>query len=63
MPVEPFDLLGGKGQAHRPDLCQHAPDDGCLWCCERCNTDTHWCPGCGCIVDHRDGACLDCLDN
>lgn len=60
MIIEPFDSLGGKGQAHRPDRCDHAPEDGCMWCCDACNTDTHRCPGCGTVTDHQYTVCPDC---
>lgn len=51
---------GDKGAEHRPDRCNHAADDGCMWCCMRCNTDTHWCPDCGTVTDHRGAACEEC---
>lgn len=51
---------GDKGCEYRPDRCEHEPDDGCEWCCMRCNTDTHWCPGCGTVSDHRNTPCGDC---
>lgn len=54
---------GGKGQAYRPDLCSHAPDDGCEWCCATCNFDRHYCPGCGTVSDHRNTPCPDCTVN
>lgn len=49
-----------KGCDYRPDRCAHAEGDGCEWCCMRCNTDTHFCPGCGTVTDHRQIACTDC---
>lgn len=58
--IEPFDSLGGKGQAYRPDLCDHAPEDGCMWCCSVCNVDRHCCPGCGTTLGHLDKVCDDC---
>jgi hypothetical protein len=52
---------GDKGCQRRPDSrCKHAPDDGCHWCCICCNTDTHWCPGCGTITGHKEKVCVDC---
>lgn len=51
---------GDKGCEHRPDRCQHAPDEGCMWCCMKCNTDTHLCPGCGTPVGHKDISCREC---
>lgn len=55
---------GSKGNEYRPDRCEHGPDDGCMWCCMRCNTDTHRCPGCGTVTDHKETvccpACPDC---
>lgn len=53
---------GDKGAAYRPDKCAHEPDDGCEWCCQRCNTDTHWCPGCGTVTDHKETVCGDCKE-
>jgi hypothetical protein len=32
---------GDKGCEHRPDKCTHGPDDGCMWCCMRCNLNAH----------------------
>lgn len=26
--------------------------DGCAWCCDRCNLDTHMCGGCGMPLAH-----------
>jgi hypothetical protein len=51
---------GSKGNKYRPEKCTHAPNDGCEWCCERCNYDTHFCPGCGTVVGHLDIACDEC---
>lgn len=48
------------GYQYRPDKCEHPADDGCMWCCMRCNTDTHWCPGCGTVTDHKGTVCEDC---
>lgn len=50
---------GDKGQAYRPDKCDHAADDGCMWCCQRCNQDRHWCPGCGTVTDRKGSVCGD----
>lgn len=52
----------GPGNEYRPDKCQHTEGQtGCLWCCERCNHDTHLCGGCGTIVGHDDGnICKEC---
>jgi hypothetical protein len=52
---------GTKGSLYRPDRCQHAPDDGCEWCCQTCNHDRHLCPGCGTNIGHNDGVCPDCV--
>ena len=43
-----------------PD-CNHAAEDGCMWCCRYCNVDRHVCPGCGTITDHKGSPCPDCL--
>lgn len=51
---------GDKGCERRPDKCDHPADDGCEWCCMRCNVDQHLCPGCGTVVGHNDVACDDC---
>lgn len=48
---------GDKGEVYRPDKCKHEPDDGCMWCCRQCNTDTHWCPNCGTVSDHKETTC------
>lgn len=53
---------GGKGEEYRPDRCTHGPGDGCEWCCRRCNTDTHWCPGCGTVTDHQGTVCPECRE-
>lgn len=50
-----------KGCDYRPDKCEHAADDGCMWCCERCNHDEHHCPGCGTISDHKNTPCPECV--
>ena len=52
---------GDKGEEYRPDKCEHASDDGCMWCCETCNYDRHYCPGCGTVADHKNTACPDCV--
>lgn len=51
---------GDKGQEYRPDRCQHQLGDGCMWCCQQCNLDHHFCPGCGTVTGHRETACPDC---
>jgi hypothetical protein len=51
---------GDKGCEYRPDQCAHARDDGCMWCCMRCNTDRHFCPGCGTVSGHQNEPCEDC---
>lgn len=48
---------GDKGEEYRPDKCEHASDDGCMWCCQRCNTDTHLCGGCGTVANHKEDPC------
>lgn len=48
---------GDKGEAYRPDLCDHDPDDGCEWCCRQCNVDQHLCPGCGTVANHKEEPC------
>lgn len=55
-------VWGDKGEEYRPDLCEHEAGDGCMWCCQRCNTDRHWCPGCGTVTDHYATECGDCQD-
>lgn len=52
---------GDKGEEYRPDRCEHPADDGCMWCCSRCNYDRHWCPGCGAVSDHHNTPCDECL--
>jgi hypothetical protein len=51
---------GDVGCERRLDKCDHAPDDGCMWCCMCCNLDTHRCPGCGTVTDHKNTACDEC---
>lgn len=52
---------GGKGEVHDESKCKHDdPNDGCEWCCNRCNFDTHFCPGCGTVTGHQDEACDHC---
>lgn len=51
---------GAKGYEHRPERCEHAKDDGCEWCCMKCNTDTHWCPECGAVSNHKEEPCNPC---
>lgn len=51
---------GDKGCERRPDKCDHAPNDGCEWCCMHCNTDMHRCGGCGTPTDHKETICPDC---
>lgn len=48
---------GDKGCEYRPDRCNHGPYNGCEWCCMECNTDTHWCPGCGTVSNHFEELC------
>lgn len=48
---------GDKGCEYRPDKCKHEKDDGCEWCCMKCNTDTHWCPICGTVANHKEEPC------
>ncbi len=44
------------------EKCKHNPDDGCMWCCEECDTDTHRCGGWGSPVTHlMKGICRDCM--
>jgi hypothetical protein len=31
-----------------------------MWCCQLCNYDTHWCGGCGTILNHGEHTCEDC---
>lgn len=55
---------GDKGcvpDKSQPEHLAHAADDGCMWCCMRCNTDTHWCPGCGTVADHKNTPCPECV--
>lgn len=52
---------GDKGCEYRPDKCEHEEDDGCEWCCMRCNYDHHFCPGCGTVTDHKETACPECI--
>lgn len=54
---------GDKGCAYRPDLCDHEPDDGCMYCCMQCNEDRHLCPNCGTISDHRETPCSPCINH
>lgn len=55
---------GDKGCAYRPDLCEHFPGDGCMWCCMDCNLDRHRCPNCGTVSDHHDNLCEPhCVDH
>lgn len=57
---------GDKGEDYwwsytfRPDKCEHDLNDGCEWCCRKCNYDTHRCPGCGTVTDHKETVCDDC---
>jgi hypothetical protein len=51
---------GDKGCEYRPDKCKHESGQGCEWCCIQCNTDTHWCPGCGTVTDHNGLLCIEC---
>lgn len=51
---------GDKGCEYAPSKCEHEAGDGCMWCCMRCNTDTHFCPGCGTVSDHKDTLCEEC---
>lgn len=53
-------MWGDKGEFFRGEICQHEPNDGCMWCCETCNYDRHICPGCGTIIDHNDKCCEEC---
>lgn len=53
-------MWGDKGCVYDPTKCTHPANDGCMWCCMRCNTDTHRCPGCGTVTDHQDSECDDC---
>lgn len=48
---------GDKGCEFRPDRCRHDADEGCEWCCMRCNTDQHRCPACGGVTGHKDEPC------
>jgi hypothetical protein len=43
----------------RTPNCDHAVDDGCLWCCEDCNWDRHLCPGCGAVGNHKNQTCAE----
>jgi len=52
---------GDKGEEYRPDKCEHEPDDGCMWCCEECNNDRHYCPDCGTISNHKEEPCNPCV--
>jgi len=47
-------------EQYRPDKCTHGPDDGCMWCCMRCNLNAHFCPGCGTESDHHNTPCPEC---
>lgn len=40
--------------------CRHPLGEGCYKCCDRCNYDTHTCPGCGIDVNHGTVCCEDC---
>jgi hypothetical protein len=51
---------GDKGEEYRPDKCTHDSDDGCEWCCEKCNKDQHLCPKCGTISNHKEEPCNPC---
>jgi hypothetical protein len=51
---------GDKGCVRNLSKCDHADDDGCEWCCMKCNTDSHWCPECGTVSDHKNSPCNPC---
>ena len=40
--------------------CSHGIGAGCWHCCQRCNYDTHTCPGCALPLAHGTEACADC---
>jgi hypothetical protein len=42
--------------------CLFCQDAGCPECCERCNYDTHKCPGCGKPLKHGTEVCTDCKE-
>lgn len=64
-PTHPSEAMGmtwgDKGCEYNRDKCQHLLDDGCEWCCMHCNTDTHRCPGCGTVADHKNTPCDECV--
>lgn len=33
--------------------CKFLQTGSCYWCCQRCNTVEHICPGCGTELDHN----------
>ncbi len=51
---------GDKGCVRDLSKCTHPPGDGCEWCCMTCNTDRHFCRGCGTVVSHLEAVCIDC---
>lgn len=53
-------MWGDKGEEYAPHKCEHEKGEGCMWCCQRCNYDTHMCGGCGTIVGHNETTCPDC---
>jgi hypothetical protein len=52
---------GDKGCIYDTSKCTHDKDGGCEWCCMRCNTDTHFCGGCGTVTDHKGTTCPECV--
>lgn len=41
----------------------HPVGQGCYDCCDRCNYDTHICPGCGGDATHTEPVCPDCKED
>lgn len=48
---------GDKGCVKDLSKCEHPANDGCMWCCMQCNTDTHRCPNCGTVSNHKETMC------
>lgn len=42
------------------DFCDHFADQGCMWCCQKCNSNSHNCPGCGDDLEHGQEVCRAC---
>ena len=53
-------FTGEPGDTYQPERCHHLKDDGCEYCCHKCNFGQHVCPGCGSSIHHQEDACIDC---